>query len=127
MIRTLAAVLLAAHGLIHLIGFVTPWRIAALEGFTYRTTVLNGGLDVGEMGVRLIGMVWLSLAVGFVAAAYGVWRRARWAPGLAAVLASVSLVMCILGLPETFAGVAINVAILAIVAHAAVLRPSRSH
>ncbi len=31
MIQTVAAVLLAIHGIIHLIGFVTPWRIATLQ------------------------------------------------------------------------------------------------
>src|SRR5450759_745041 len=36
MIRRIAAVLLALHGVIHLIGFVVPWRIATLEGFVYR-------------------------------------------------------------------------------------------
>ena len=34
MIQVLAAVLLALHGVIHLVGFVTPWHIATLQGFT---------------------------------------------------------------------------------------------
>ncbi len=55
MIQTIAAVLLAIHGIIHLIGFVTPWRIATLQGFTYKTTALNGALEVGDSGARLIG------------------------------------------------------------------------
>jgi hypothetical protein len=42
MIRILSAVVLALHGVIHVIGFMSPWRIATLEGFAYRTTVLNG-------------------------------------------------------------------------------------
>lgn len=124
--RTLVAMALAGHGLIHLIGFVTPWRIAALEGFTYRTTALSGAVDIGDAGVRLIGLLWLGLAVGFAAAAYGVWRGERWAAGLAGVLAIVSLVVCVLGLPETFAGVAINVAILGAVVYAGIPRPRRS-
>ena len=56
MIQTIVAVLLALHGVIHLIGFVTPWRIATLEGFAYRTTVFNGALDIGDIGVRVIGL-----------------------------------------------------------------------
>ncbi len=36
MIRRTAAVLLTLHGLIHLVGFVSPWRIATLEGFARR-------------------------------------------------------------------------------------------
>jgi hypothetical protein len=121
-IRRIAAVLLALHGVIHLIGFVTPWRIASLEGFAYRTTLLNGALDVGDAGVRVVGLVWLCLAVGFVAAGYGVWRGKPWAIGLTSVLAGMSLVVCLLGLPETFAGIAINVAILAVVGYVVFVR-----
>lgn len=122
MIRRIAAILLALHGVIHLIGFVTPWRIATLEGFAYRTTVLNGALDVGDAGVRVVGLVWLGLTAGFLAAGYGVWRGKRWAVGLTGVLAVVSLVVCLLGLPETFAGIAINVVILAVVAYVVFVR-----
>ncbi len=120
--RRVAAILLALHGVIHLIGFVTPWQIASLEGFAYRTTLLNGALDVGDAGVRVVGLVWLGLTVGFLAAGYGVWRGERWALGLTVVLAVVSLVVCLLGLPETFAGVAINVVILALVAYVMFVR-----
>ena len=126
MIQIVAAVVLALHGLIHLIGFVTPWRIAALQGFTYRTTALNGALEIGDPGVRLIGLVWLGLAIGFVAAGYGIWRGEPWALALTVILAIVSLAVCILGLPEAFAGIAINIVILGAVAYAAILRPRRS-
>ena len=119
MIRRTAAVLLALHGVIHLIGFVSPWRIATLEGFAYRTSVLNGALDVGDVGVRVIGLVWLGLTLGFLAAGYGVWRGKPWAVGLTGVLAIVSLIVCVVGLPETAAGVAIDVAILAAVGYLA--------
>jgi len=124
MIQTLAAVLLALHGLVHLIGFVTPWRIATLEGFTYRTTALNGALEIGDTGARLIGLVWLGVAIGFVTAGYGVSRGKPWALAATGVLAIVSLVLCVLGLPEAFAGVAINVVILGAVAYIAFLRPA---
>ncbi len=123
--RTLVALGLFSHGFIHLIGFVTPWRIAVLEGFSYRTSVLGGAHDVGDFGVRLIGLVWLGLAVGFATAAHGVWRGEPWARSLAGVLAIVSLVVCTLGLPETFAGIAINVGILGAVVYVGILRPRR--
>ena len=122
MIRRIAAVLLALHGVIHLIGFVAPWRIATLEGFAYRTTVFIGALDVGDVGVRVIGLVWLGLTFGFLAAAYGVWRSEPWAVGLTGVLAIASLIVCLLGLPETAAGIAINVVIVAAVGYVAFLK-----
>jgi hypothetical protein len=121
-IRRIAAILLALHGVIHLIGFVTPWRIATLEGFAYRTMILNGTLDVGDAGVRVVGLVWLGLTLGFLAAGYGVWRGERWAVALTGGLAVVSLVLCMLGLPETVAGIGINAVILAAVAYVVFVR-----
>jgi hypothetical protein len=122
-IARMAAALLALHGVIHLIGFVSPWRIAALEGFSYRTTVLGGAFDIGGDGARLIGLVWLGLTLGFLTAGYGVWRGKPWAVGLTGLLAIVSLIVCIVGFPETAAGAAIDVVILATVSYVALSKP----
>jgi hypothetical protein len=122
MFQRIAAVVLALHGVIHLIGFVSPWRIATLEGFAYRTTAFNGGLDIGDVGVRVIGLVWLGLTLGFLAAGFGVWRGKPWAVGLTGVLAMVSLIVCVAGLPETAAGVAIDVVILATASYVALYK-----
>lgn len=112
MIRIAAAAIVAAHGLIHLIGFVVPWGIATVEGFAYRTTALDGAITLGDGGARALGLVWLACAAGFVVAGIGIWRRTSWALPLAAGLALASIVVCVLGLPETVAGIAVNAAIL---------------
>jgi hypothetical protein len=124
MTRFALAAALAAHGVIHLIGFVVPWELAVLDGFPYRTTVLGGAADLGVLGGRALGVLWLACAIGFLAAAVGVARRAPWALRLTVILAGLSLVVCVLGLPETVAGIVVTVAILA--AAAWVARP-QSH
>ncbi len=124
MTRFALAAALAAHGVIHLIGFVVPWGLAAMDGFRYRTTVLGGAADLGDLGVRAVGVLWLACTIGFLAAAMGVARRAPWALRLSVSLASASVLVCLLGLPETFAGIAVNVAILA---GAAWVARTRSH
>ena len=113
MTRYAAATVLAAHGLIHLIGFVVPWQLAEVDGFSYRTTALGGAADLGTLGVQVVGIVWLACALGFLIAAAGVARRAPWALPLTAALAAGSLVLCLLGLPETIAGIAVNAVTLA--------------
>jgi len=118
MIRTLAAGFLAAHGLIHLIGFVVPW------GFPYRTSALAGAVALGETGARAVGVAWLVLAVGFVIAGVATWRREAWAAGLTAVLAIASIVVCVLGLPEAAFGIVVNAVILVALGWAAVGRGS---
>jgi hypothetical protein len=118
-VQLVASVVLALHGLVHLIGFVVPWRLATIEGFPYHSSVLNGSWEIGDFGVRAIGIVWLVLAVGFVVAAFGVWRGESWAPLLTAVLAIVSLAVSVVGLPEASAGIAINVLILGVIGYLA--------
>src|SRR3989304_1591381 len=74
--------LLLAHGLIHLIGFVVPWKIAAPEGFSYKTTILAGRLDLGDGGIRFVGVLWLLATVVFVLAAVGLWtEQSGWGAG----------------------------------------------
>jgi len=126
LVRTLAVIVIAGHGLIHLIGFVVPWRIAVLEGFAYRTTALNGMISLGETGAQVVGIAWLVISAGFLVAAVGVWRHEPWAMSLTAVLAVCSLVVCVLGLPETGAGIVVNGVILAVIGYLTLARSRRS-
>ncbi|MGO9584383.1 MAG: hypothetical protein ACLP36_16460, partial [Acidimicrobiales bacterium] len=65
MARKAVAVLLVVHGLVHLLGFVVPWRLASFAGFPHRTDVLSGA-DVGTTGARILGVFWLVACLGFV-------------------------------------------------------------
>ena len=69
------AVVLAVHGLIHLMGTVTYLKLGTVDGLTYKTTVLGGRWDLGENGTKLFGVFWAVAAVGFMLAA------AAWAAG----------------------------------------------
>lgn len=123
MLRIVAGAIVAAHGLIHLIGFVVPWGVASVEGFAYRNTVLAGAVALGDAGIRALGIIWLACAVLFVIAGVGTWRRTAWSLPLAAAVAVVSLALCVLGLPETAAGIAVNAAILVAAWWLALARP----
>jgi len=122
-LRIAAPALVAAHGLIHLIGFVVPWGISTVEGFPYRTTALGGVIALGDSGARALGIVWLACAVGFVVAGLGIWRGVSWALPLTAALAVASIAVCVLGLPESSAGILVNAAILGAVAWVSYARP----
>jgi hypothetical protein len=122
-LRIAAAAIVAAHGLIHLIGFVVPWGISTVEGFPYRTMALGGAIAFGDTGARAIGVVWLACAVGFAVAGLGIWRHASWALPLTAALVIVSIAACILGLPETSAGIVVNAVILGAIACVSCARP----
>src|SRR5688572_20124447 len=111
MIRLILAGALALHGLIHLIGFVVPWRIAALEGFAYTTTALWSRIELGETGAKAVGVAWLVTAIFFLVAAVAVWQESSWAFPFTAGVAVGSLVLSVLGAPTALAGIVVNLAI----------------
>ena len=45
---------LLAHGVAHLVGFVSSWKLATLAELPYKTTVFSGRVDVGDAGIRVV-------------------------------------------------------------------------
>ena len=109
--RRAAAVFLVAHGLAHVLGFIAAWKLGELDDVPYSTLILNGTLDVGDLGIRVVGVLWLAAAIAFLVAAFVVWRRGP--TRTVAVLTAFSLAVCLVGLPASIIGVSIDVAILA--------------
>ena len=112
MLRTGLAILMVLHGLAHLVGFAGAWQIAP-EGFPHKTTILDGHVDLGNAGIRVVGTLWLITAIAFVVAATSTLTGVAWWPQLALIVAIVSLLLSIAELPEARLGVAINVGIIA--------------
>jgi len=112
-VRTSFALLLVAHGIAHLVGFVVPWGLMAAPDLANRTTVVGGAIDIGESGMKLFGIVWLALAIGFVTT--GGALLAGRPDGIWIVrLTALSLVACIAGWPDARIGLIVNVAIIAV-------------
>lgn len=114
--RTAVAIFMILHGIAHLPGFVVPWRIATFKDTPYKTTLLSGRLDVGDTGIRIIGVLWLAVAIAFVVAGIAMIAGTQWWGVTAICVALVSLVLSLLSLPEARIGVAVNIAILALLA-----------
>jgi hypothetical protein len=113
-LRIAIAAVLLLHGIVHVIGFLVPWQLMTSPEFEYTTGAAWGTLELGEGGARLVGVVMLALTVAFAVAAFGVWRRARWALSLTVGVTLVSLAACILQSPAAILGVALNLVILAV-------------
>lgn len=114
MIRIIAAIFLILHGLIHLIGFLVPWGLVKIDSFRYGTTILAGKVDLGETGIRLVGLLWIVGAIGFVIAGIGLWMVLPWWFTLLITVTLYSLVLCILGWPDSQYGFFINLIILGV-------------
>lgn len=108
------AVFLAAHGVVHLIGFVLPWQITTFRDMTYKTTIFAGALDVGDAGVKAIGLGWLAVTVAMIAVAAMVWRQTRFAYVACLAVVVASSVLCVTGLTNAVMGLAIDVVLLAL-------------
>lgn len=109
----IAGIYLFIHGFCHLVGFVVPWKIAALKEEPYTTTLLAGMIDVGDAGIRIVGLLWLGAAAGFMAGSAGLFINASWWRPLAQWLSVCSLILCVLGLPGAKIGILANAVILA--------------
>lgn len=110
------ALLLLAHGFAHLVGFVGPWKIGKPDPKQpYTTRLLAGRLDVGDTGIRVVGVLWLLAAVAFGVLALAVLTDAPWWRPAAMWIASYSLVLSILGLPASWIGLVVDLLLLAYV------------
>ncbi|MCJ7535665.1 MAG: hypothetical protein WA997_10245 [Anaerolineales bacterium] len=108
----LLGLLLIAHGVAHLVGFVTYWQIASFEEMPYKTTLLAGALDIGDRGIRVVGILWLLTGLAFAVAGAGVLTSQPWWLPLTLSISIFSLLMCILGWPDSRFGVLVNIIIL---------------
>jgi len=107
------AIVWIGHGLAHLVGFVVPWKIATMEDAPYKTTLLADAINIGDVGVRVVGILWLAAALAFIVAGVGLIALLPWWRPLTLYTTVFSLALCILGWPESRIGVWVNVIILA--------------
>lgn len=110
----LAGFVLVAHGLIHLMGTTVYMRLGDVQGFSYKTTLLGGRWDVGTAGIGLFGLLWAVAAVGFIAASVGMLTGSSWWQAVLIAVSVFSLVLTGLDSSLAFAGVVVNLVILAL-------------
>ena len=112
--RYVFAVLLLIHGFAHLVGFVVPWKLGKLEEMPYKTTLLGGRWDVGDAGIRGMGVLWLLVGLalfvlGGTLALTGLLERDHLL-----AFSFASTVLCILGWPDSKLGLVANAVIVAL-------------
>src|SRR3954451_18196685 len=75
--RIVFAVWFLAHGVAHLPGFLVCWQLRDSSGLPFHTTVLGDSVDIGTVGIRLIGVGWLLAAVAFAVLAAATILRVK--------------------------------------------------
>lgn len=107
------AVVLILHGLIHLLGTVTYMKLGAVQGLTYKTTLLGGRWNPGESGMAVYGAFWALAALGFLFAAIALLTDAQGWRLCLALTALFSLALTALDWQTASAGAILNLVILA--------------
>ena len=121
------AVFVVLHGVVHVIGFTSPWGLYTMRGIGYSTTILNGSIDIGDAASRVLGLVWLAAAFAFAAVGVMLWRGHSQARRATVAVLLFSLVLCAIRLPSAVMGLGIDVVLLALLAVASdrlILRPT---
>src|SRR5688572_18831245 len=104
LVLAFVVVVLVLHGLIHLIGTAVYLRLADIQGFAYKTTLLGGRLDLDDGGIRAVGMLWLLPAIGFVLAALALLQGWDWWQNALLAVTLLSLGLTSLDWSVAFAG-----------------------
>lgn len=112
--RIALAVLMALHGVAHLVGFAGSWQLAAAGSIPFKTTVLAGHIDLGNAGIRAFGVLWLVAAFAFVVAAGGAALDTEWWRAAALATAAGSLALTVLEWPQARIGAWLNAAIIVV-------------
>lgn len=111
-LRVILGIILLAHGLIHLIGVAAYWHLVKFDGINTSSEVLGGNLDVGDFGLKVLGLLWLAATIGFAVAAYGYVAKTDWWQPVMLSVTLLSLGVCILGWKDTVFGTTTNLIIL---------------
>jgi hypothetical protein len=114
--RLLLAALLAGHGIAHLPGFAVSWKLMSSLEIPYRTTALGGMVRFGDVGARVEGLLWLLMAVVFVALAASALLGTPWWRYWVQIAIMASILLCAMGWPDARLGLLANVVIGAVVA-----------
>ncbi|HWI65136.1 MAG TPA: hypothetical protein VNT75_25180 [Symbiobacteriaceae bacterium] len=117
-----AVAILAAHGLIHMMGFVAYWPLSTVAELPYKTALFGGRWEVGAMGMKVYALLWLLTTIAFVAATVGLVANRSWWPAFMIGTVIVSTLVILPDWAPAFRGAYVNGAILVVMAIAYFLR-----
>lgn len=112
--RWLLAPLLAAHGAIHVLGFLWAFELAEIDQLG-GPTLLIGGAAPGDPEIVAFGGLWLVSMLAFMVAGIGVAMGKAWGLPAAGIASGISLVPTVVWWNDAWIGAVLSAAILIVV------------
>ncbi len=106
--KYLLAAYIFFHGLAHVVGFIINLIMKYNPKHPITSTFLFKIVKVGIPGTILLGLMWFGFAAGFIYAGIAVLQNLPHWDTYTLIIALISMVVCILKLPETKIGVVAN-------------------
>jgi hypothetical protein len=107
-------IVLALHGLIHLLGFAAYLKLTTVATLPYKTAVLGGRLELGAAGTGLFGLAWGVAVLGFVLVATAFRLSWSWWRPVLLAVTLLSLLLTVLDYEAAKAGIVLNLLTLAL-------------
>ncbi len=95
--RLIFTIILLVHGIGHMLGVISiVGGLIKYPDFTHTSWLFSDRLGLNETIVRALGMLWLVVTAGFVAAAWGYWSDLAWWRPLTWVMVLLSVGLFVL-------------------------------
>jgi hypothetical protein len=126
--RFVLAFVIAAHGIGASRGLHFVVEACDPRGTSLQDDIFSGRLDVGDAGIRVIGVLWLLAALAFLIGPIAVTTEASWAGRFLFAAVIASTLLCVAGWPDARIGLAVNLGLALVLAigarlHLAMLTP----
>ncbi len=110
--RIILSIFLFLHGMAHLVGFLVPWRIVKTDDMPYKTTLFLDKINIGDIGTRIMGIIWLLIAIAFFYAGWITMHRIDYWLTYTLTVTIISLVFYIVAIPDSHIGIYINITLI---------------
>jgi hypothetical protein len=109
MLKIIYSVFIFIHGFAHLVGFFVNWNIIKDKEIQYKTTIFNGKYDIGLLGTKILGIIWLLIGIYFGYLGYLSLSNPSFYLDIVLYLAINSLLLTFISLPDTKFGIIANI------------------
>lgn len=122
--QRLGAGMLAVHGIAHLVGTTDAFR--AINDNTSLSYLFGRWEITNTLVLGTAATLWAIVATGFAIGVIAVWFDATWRRTTVGGTVVVSTALCVIALPQTFIGLIVDAALLAVAVGARPTRHERS-